>query len=92
MNSNLSDKSITKGKDVGKYYIFKNNDLKIFRQSINISNLTSNQLIQIVNKFISAKRKIFYKNIQLYNPLKNRMSKRRVLLIDKVFLDNYKKT
>lgn len=88
-NSNLAEKEITRGQDKGRYYIFTSENLNDFKYNIGIDNLSLDYLSNLAKKFNKDKY-IFYKPILLYNPTLKKEVKKRVVLINKPFLDRLK--
>ena len=85
--SSLEFKTITRGSSIGTYYIFDTLHLKQFNSQIDMSyNLIS--LADILGNYI-GQDKIFFKKITKPNSDDNLRDKRRSILIESSFLDNY---
>ncbi len=85
--SSLEFKTITRGSSIGTYYIFDTLHLKQFNSQIDMSyNLIS--LADILGNYI-GQDKIFFKKITKPNSDGNLRDKRRSILIESSFLDNY---
>ena len=82
----LGEKEITRGTDKGDYYIFTTEYLDNFRNDIGIIHISLPYLESLAKKFEKGKY-IFYKKILLYNFILKKEMNKRVILIDKNFLN-----